>query len=143
MVCALPSFTPLPRLERHIIEVVGRPATATCPPVSGRPLGSTRAIPLRPLPDRLPLAFGGLLAPVDQRELRGDDVVGGPLDPLVIGVFPGLDAPLDVDLRSLAQMLARRLRQPLPGDDPVPLRLVRPLAIGVLTTPTGGEREIG
>src|SRR4029077_6095236 len=60
-------------------------------------------------------------------------------------VFPvaRLDAPLDVDLAALAQVLAADLGEPRPGDDAVPLGAVLPVAVPVLEPLVGGDRERG
>src|SRR5690606_34906717 len=68
----------------------------------------------------------------EEADVVGDDLGGVAL--VAVLVFPGarLDAPLDVGLAPLAQVLATQLAELSPGDDAVPLGalLLLPALVG-------------
>src|SRR6266576_3275714 len=65
---------------------------------------------------------------------------------LLVGLFvvprAGLQAPFDVDLRALFQVLAGNLRHARPEHDVVPLGALLPLPRFVLVRLVGGERDL-
>src|SRR5690606_23206957 len=109
-----------------------------------------RLAPLRFLPRRALAALAteaaaatALAAPAEHLHLVGDDLGEELLDAVLAGVLVVADLALDIDLRTLAQVLAGDLGQLAEEGHPVPLGVLLGVAVAVLAHRGGGQADLG
>ena len=79
----------------------------------------------------------------EQHDAIGPDLGGAGRTPFLVRPLTRLDAPLDVDLLALRQVLVQRLGGLPPDDDAVPLGFFALLAIAIGVTLGGGQTDRG
>src|SRR5581483_5919663 len=81
------------------------------------------------------------LAAAEHLHAVGDDLGGGALLPLLVLPLARAEAPFDVDLRALLQVLARDLREPAEEHHAVPLGALLLLAARLVLPRVGGRHR--
>src|SRR6266849_9640863 len=116
--------------RRSTIEIrIGRAPTAKATALRG-PGSSPRA------------CCSSFAAAAEHAEIVGHNLEAGPLLPLFVLPFAGLDAPFDVNQRAFLQILLGDFRLLTPHNNLVPLGALLPLAIPVLVSFIGCDRKI-